>query len=110
MLFNERFVPGLLDGSVTLAFRHWRRPAAKTGGRQRIPGGVLQIDDVRVVDEASITDEDVRRAGYETRTGLLDDLAAWPEGDLYRIELHLAGPDEREALREQADLSAAELR
>jgi hypothetical protein len=109
VLFNQRFVPGLLDGSITLAFRHWRKPAAKSGGRQRIPGGVLQVDDVRVIDQASITDEDVHRAGYESRAALLEELAAWPEGDLYRIELHLAGPDEREALRQQSELSDAEL-
>ncbi len=109
MLFNERFVPGLLDGSITLAFRHWRRPAAKTGGRQRIPGGVLQVDDVRIINEASITDDDLRRAGFDSRAGLLNELAAWPEGNLYRIELHFVGPDEREALREQSELSEADV-
>ena len=43
-------MPGMEDGSVTLAFRRWRRPAAKPGGRQRTAIGELAIDAVDVVD------------------------------------------------------------
>ena len=51
MLFEQRFWAGLADGSITLAFRRWRRPNAKAGGRQRIPTGVLAIDSVEVVTQ-----------------------------------------------------------
>ncbi len=105
MLFPQRFHPGLADGSVTLAFRRWRRPAAKAGGRQRTPVGELAIDAVEVVDLDDLTEGDARRAGYADRAELLAELARHPDGTLYRVELHLAGPDPRIALRERAHLS-----
>lgn len=105
MLFPQRFHAGLADGSVTLAFRRWRRPAAKVGGRQRTPVGELAIDAVDPVDLDDVTEGEARRAGYVDRTELVRELARFPEGRLYRIELHLAGADPRIALREQSELS-----
>jgi len=108
VLFPLRFHAGLADGSVTLAFRRWRRPAAKAGGRQRTPVGELAIDAVDAIDLGDVTEVDARRAGYADRGELERELARFPDGTLYRIELHLAGPDPRAALREQADLSDAD--
>ncbi len=83
-------------GEVDLAFRRWDRPRAKTGGRQRTAVGVIRIDAVERVDD--LTDEEARRAGFESREAVL---AAFNKpGDLYRVELHLEGPDPRVALRE----------
>jgi hypothetical protein len=109
MLFRSHVYPLLRDGSVRLAFRRWRKPAAKTGGRQRIPGGVLAIDDVRVVSPGSISEGDAHLAGFKSRQALLADLTTQREGDIYRIELHYAGPDFREDLRERADLLPADI-
>src|SRR5918997_1055113 len=50
VFFPLRFPAGLADGSVPLAFRRWRRPAAKAGGRQRTPVGELAIDAVDPVE------------------------------------------------------------
>lgn len=105
VLFPQRFHAGLADGSVTLAFRRWRRPAAKAGGRQRTPVGELAIDAVDPVAVGDITEADARQAGYADLDELLAELARHPEGTLYRIELHLAGADPRVALRQQADLT-----
>jgi hypothetical protein len=105
MLFPQRFHAGLADGSVTLAFRRWRRPSVKAGGRQRTPVGELAIDAVDEVDVDDITEADARRAGYADRSELLAELARRPEGTLYRIELHHAGADPRIALRERAELT-----
>ena len=105
MLFRDRLYPLLRDGSVRLAFRRWRKPAAKAGGRQRIPGGVLAIDSVRTVDPDDVTEEDARLAGFESCDALLADLSTQREGDIYRIDLHFAGPDFRAQLREDDRLS-----
>ncbi|MGH9236256.1 MAG: hypothetical protein ACRD0R_23285, partial [Acidimicrobiales bacterium] len=110
VLFPQRFHAGLADGSVTLAFRRWRRQAAKAGGRQRTPVGELAIDAVDEVTVGDITESDARRAGYVDLDELLAELARHPDGALYRIELHLAGADPRIALREQADLPDGEWR
>lgn len=105
MLFPQRFHAGLADGSVTLAFRRWRRPSVKAGGRQRTPVGELAIDAVDEVALDDITDGEARRAGYADRADLLCELARRPDGTLYRIAFHHAGADPRIALREQAELS-----
>jgi hypothetical protein len=106
----QRFHAGLADGSVTLAFRRWRRPAARAGGRQRTPIGELAIDAVDPVGLDAVTEADARAAGYRDRAELVAQLARYgrDDGTLYRIRLHLAGPDPRVALRGQADVSDEE--
>jgi hypothetical protein len=105
VLFPQRFHAGLADGSVTLAFRRWRRPTVKAGGRQRTPVGELAIDAVDEIRPDDITDDAARQAGYADRAEALTELARHPDGTLYRIAFHHAGADPRIALREQADLS-----
>ncbi len=36
MLFQSRFVPGILEGAVTLSFRSWSGPRVVPGGRYRV--------------------------------------------------------------------------
>jgi hypothetical protein len=105
MLFRRELWGGLADGTVTLAFRRWKRPQVKVGGRQRTPVGVLAFDAVDVVNPFDITDEEARRAGYASRDGALRDLERYGEGPAYRIAFHFDGPDPREALRRQDRLS-----
>ena len=98
MLFRPRDLEGLADGSITLAFRRWERPRVLAGSKLRTSIGVLEVTSVERVNRP--TDEDARAAGYESGDAVL---ASFPKrsGDLYRIALHLAGPDPRIALREQ---------
>lgn len=109
MLFRQEHWAGLADGSITLAFRRWTKPRARAGRRARFPGGVLMIDDVQVVDERAITDADARKAGFTSSDALRAELDKFGEGDVHRIALQYVGPDEREALRADDDLSAEEL-
>ena len=107
-------LPGLADGSITVAFRRQRRPTVRAGGTLTTAVGVLAIDDVQAIDDDDVTDEDARNAGHESRVQLLADLGP-AQGDrtLYRVRFHLAGPDPRIARREQDHLTAedvAELR
>lgn len=107
MLFPKRFWAGLEDGTVTVAFRRWKRPTVKAGGTLTSPGGLLHIDALDPIELADITDDDVRAAGYDSRDQLVADLR--PEGTLYRVRFHRAGADPRIALRERADLDDTEL-
>jgi hypothetical protein len=109
VLFPREVLEGLRDGSVTLAFRRWRRPRVRRGTRQRTPVGVLEVLAVEVVEPSTITDEEARRAGAVSLDELLAAIDAHGEGDVHRIELRWAGPDPRVALRERADISDAEL-
>ena len=105
MLIEKRFWVGVEDGSITLAFRRWRRPTVKTGGTLQSPVGLLAIDRIEIIEETDITEPDAIRAGYPSTDDLRKVLAAYPEGVLYRIEFHRIGEDPRIALRNDADLS-----
>ena len=111
VLFPQRFHAGLADGSITLAFRRWRQPAAKAGGRQRTPVGELAID---AVDAVTVRrrDRGRRPPGRLRRPRRAARRAGprHPDGTLYRIALHLAGADPRIALRERAELTDDEWR
>lgn len=109
MLFPRRLWAGLADGTVTLAFRRWRRPAAKAGSVHHTPAGLLRIEAVEPVALEDITEADARRAGFADGAGLLAEQARHGDGRLYRIELRSAGPDPRLALRERAELGEEEL-
>ena len=102
LLFQKRFHEGLLSGSVTLTFRRWARPHVRTGGRYRChPIGVLQVDDVREVRVAEITDDDAARCGFASRDELIAYMRTASEEPLrnnssvWRVELHHGGDGDR---------------
>ena len=107
MLFPARSWPGLRDGTVTVAFRRWKRPTVTAGGTLQSPGGLLAIDEVARVEADAITEDDASAAGFQTPAEVV--AALRPEGDLYRIRFSRIGDDPRVALRQQADLDPAEL-
>jgi hypothetical protein len=82
MLLKQKTLKGIADGSITLAFRRWKRPTVKAGGSLRTVIGVLGIKSVDEVDEKKITTQDAKRAGYESRKELLAELNARKEGTL----------------------------
>jgi hypothetical protein len=108
MLFKQRFLEGLAAGTITLAFRRWRRPHVRPGTQLRTPVGVLAVEAVDEVAVERISDAEARRAGFAARTDLM---AALGTGDapIYRVALRHAGADPRIALRQRAALSADEL-
>ena len=109
MLFKRHVLDGLADGTITVVFRRWARPRVRAGSKLRTAVGVLSIDAVDELDFAGITDDDARRSGFLSRTALLDDLASQRDGRVYRIALHVAGPDPRVELRGRDALTGDEL-
>lgn len=99
MLFAQDLWSGLADGSVTVAFRRWRRAMVKAGGTLQTPVGVLAIRRVDIIDPADITAADAARAGHASVRDVRDSLRDGPGRDLYRIEFSYAGADPRRALR-----------
>ncbi|TGG95063.1 hypothetical protein E4656_01135 [Natronospirillum operosum] len=108
MLFRKEFLEGIRTGAVTLAFRRWRRPSVRSGGTLLTPVGQLHIVSVEPVALNRISAADARRAGYESREKLLDELQRRPDGEIYRIELGSLLPDPRIALRETSEVAEAE--
>ncbi len=105
MLFRRQDLDRIAAGTMTVTFRRWDRARAVAGSRQRTAVGVISIEAVDRVTKSAITPDDAHRAGYPSRAELLRDLARRGDSQIFKIELRLAGPDPRVALREHADLS-----
>ena len=105
MLLPPKVAHGVADGSVTLAFRRWRKQDVRVGSAFRTVSGVVRVDEVAVVDPAAITDDEAVAAGWPDADRLRRQLDKVLEGDTYRVTLSWAGPDPRVALRESAELS-----
>jgi hypothetical protein len=108
VLLSRPVLDRIAAGDVDLAFRRWRRPTVKAGGRLRTAIGELAIDAVDTVAPGRITAAEARRAGYDSAAALRADLDRRSDGDVYRVKLHLAGPDTRVALRARDQLDAEE--
>ena len=109
MLLPPKVAHGVADGSVTLAFRRWRKQDVAVGSQFVTVSGVVRVDAVAVVDAAAITDGEAVAAGWPDAGRLRKQLDKVTEGETYRVELSWAGPDPRIALRESADLSDADV-
>jgi hypothetical protein len=109
MLFVAEHWEGLRDGSITQAFRAWKRPTVRAGGTLQSPGGLLAIDAVDVIDPSDVTAADAHAAGARTVDEVLAEVLGPLRDDdsrrLYRIRFHRLGDDPRLALREDDDLT-----
>ena len=104
MLLPPKVAAGVADGTVTLAFRRWRKQDVKTGATFRSSAGVIRVGAVAVVDPDRIADEDAVLAGHADAESVRRRLAGDPAWPTYRVELGWAGEDPRLALREEVDL------
>ncbi|KKX28099.1 hypothetical protein [Rhizobium sp. LC145] len=107
MLIRKPVLEKIVAGEVTLAFRRWKRPTVRSGGRLRTAVGELAIHDVSIVAPESLTADDARAAGHASLDALRKELAG--EGEIYRISLSYAGADGRAALREETEFDEAQL-
>jgi hypothetical protein len=112
LLFQKRFHEGLKSGEVTLTFRRWERPHVKPGGRYRChPIGVLVVESIERVRLADISVADARKTGFASRDELVDYIRSGPGGDvtdeteLFRVQLHHGGEEDRVDSALDADLS-----
>lgn len=112
MKFTKDAMPGIVDGSITVTFRVWKKAQAKAGGRHRIWGQLIEVDDVRMVSAPDITDADAERAGSTSVAALLERLGDAADAPIWRIDFHHVGPDDRIALRSavMSDDERAEIR
>lgn len=99
MLFRNQILEGIKDGTVTLAFRRWRRAPPADGSTLRTAVGVIALTQIATVDEAAITTRDARRAGFDSRDALIASFA--PTGTIYRMHVRVVADDPRAKLRER---------
>ena len=114
LLFKKPFWDGLQRGAITLTYRRWQKPHVRPGGRYRChPIGVLEVDAIELVPVATITEDDARRAGFETRAALvayLEELGPLaPTTEVYRVALHHGGDGDRVELALDDQLAADDI-
>ncbi len=109
MLIKQETLRGVAAGSITLAFRRWRRPTVKAGGTLLTTAGLLAIDSVEQVDLGDVTEGEAVKAGFSDLAELHSVLRRHTEGSIYRISLRPAGPDPRIALRDKVPEDPEEL-
>ena len=93
VLFQARFWPLIVDGSVTVTFRRWKRRQVVAGHRYRtghriVGRQMIEVDHVDVVDPARITKADARRAGFPDADAVRAQLRGDPDLPVYRIRFH----------------------
>src|SRR5205085_2131614 len=105
LLFQKRFLKGLVDGSITLTFRRWKKPHVKPHGRYRVhPIGVVMVDALSTVRDEELTDADAVSSGFTS----LEEMKQWliPGSDpLFKVTLHHAGDGDRVEIATDAHLS-----
>jgi hypothetical protein len=109
VLLPPQVAQGVRDGSVTLAFRRWKRQDVSPGSEFRTVAGVVRADEVTVVDADAITDEEAVLAGHPDADALRKRLRDDRTLPTYRVVLSWVGEDPRIALRESADLTDDEV-
>ncbi len=110
MLFEVRFRDAVQDGSVTITFRRWKRCQAIAGHRYRTAVGMIEVEQVDVVDPAKITNADAKRSGYPSADAVRADLRGTDDLPVYRIRFHAVHEaDPRDELAATDALSVEEV-
>src|SRR5207244_798680 len=106
VLFEPRLRLGIADGTITVAFRRWKRPQVVAGHRYRTGTDIIEMDAVDVIDAAALTDADARDAGYGSREEALVALPGDEALPIHRLRFHrVEEPDPRAELAAAAELS-----
>jgi len=106
VLLPLKVAQGVRDGTVTLAYRRWKKQDVEPGRRFTTAAGMVRVESVELVDPDAITDEEARQAGWPDAVRLRKRLNPDESLPTYRVRLAWDGEDPRIALREDADLTA----
>lgn len=106
MIFTKPQWAGIADGSITVAFRRWKRARVVAGRPYRTGGGRIEVVSVDQVDPASISSVDVGRSGHSSVDDIRSQLRGEESWPVFRIQFRLLDePDPREVLAHNDALS-----
>jgi hypothetical protein len=109
--FEARLREGLRDGSITVAFRRWRRAQVVAGHRYRTGAGLVVAESVDTISPAEITPALAKDAGFADVQAAVADLRGDASVPLYCVRFRpVAGPDPRDQLAGTSDLSDDDVR
>ena len=87
MLFKQKHLEGIKAGTVSLAFRRWKRTDLKKGSLIKTSLITVEITDIATIREAHINDIDAKKAGFISLDSLLKSLHS--EEDLKIYKMHV---------------------
>lgn len=109
MRFTKEYWPGIAEGSISVAYRRWKRPTVVAGRMYRTGGGRVEVTSVSIVDPESITDRDVHATGHPSAEHIRAQFRGDPSWPVYRVEFtRLSEPDPRQVLADTDDLSSSD--
>lgn len=116
MLFEPRLRAGIHDGTISVAYRRWKRPQVKVGGRYRVGSDrirsmtafdFIEVDAVDQITARDIDDADALLAGYHSAEVARSDVGASGADPLYRLAFRkVAMADPRAELASSVALSS----
>ncbi|WP_433018739.1 hypothetical protein [Kribbella sp. CA-294648] len=112
MLFAGSDRDGVAAGKITAAYRRWAEPRVVEGRIYRTNAGRIEIDSVRQVNPDLISDydDDIFAADRQNARDVRRRLRGNEDWPTFLIKFHLVeGPDPREELAANADLSPEDL-
>ncbi|OHT73573.1 hypothetical protein [Mycobacteroides chelonae] len=119
MLFEPRLRAGIHDGTISVAYRRWKRPQVKIGGRYRVGSDrirsmtefdFIEVDAVDEITARDIDDADALLAGYPSAAAARSDVSASGDDPLYRLAFRkIAMVDPRAELASTVVLTDADI-
>lgn len=109
MILANRIAHAVAAGRVTTAYRRWQNPGVKPGSTFRTVAGIVRIEAIDRVHPEQLDANAAQDAGYATPEALLATLRGNDATPLWQITLAWAGPDPREALAANTELSPSDI-
>ncbi|WP_114749717.1 ASCH domain-containing protein [Pleomorphovibrio marinus] len=101
MLFKKAHLQGIKSGSISLAFRKWKKASIKKGTLLKTSLGLVEIVDITTIEEKELSRDDAMKAGFESKEPLLKSLGPNHVGIIFKIQVRYHSADPRIELREQ---------
>lgn len=87
MLFKKEHLEGIKKGTIHLAFRKWEKLRIRKGTLLKTAIGLVKVLDITKVEESSISNEDLKNSGFQSRLELLNSFYKNAKGDIYKINI-----------------------
>jgi hypothetical protein len=92
--FRKQDRDRVADGEITVTYRLWSRTKVKAGGTYQTGFGAVEVEDVRVMPAAMVTEDDIVLSGCDSVQAIWElagehtKTAVMPDTLLHRVQFH----------------------